>query len=345
MKSADYWRKRALKVKNVALIKGEQYEFETAKRLANAALEIENAIDVWAKKYADEDGTMNADEARQLLRGVENQQWQNTLDEWERKAREGGYDQELNLEYYRSRVSRLQALEAQLKNILAGYAKPEQIQMLDTLTNVYDETYYRTVFNAQSQNGTFTADFAQFRSDELKKAVSKPWQGNDFSKRLWGNMVDTLPDVLQQAVSRGIALGYGPDKLVKEASVTFRNFEKYQVHRLITTEMAHATEEATASAYDASGVEKYEYLATLETHTCDICRHLDGKVFALSERVEGVNYPVIHAHCRCTTAPWYDEMASDKTLRWARSPENEKGYTTNAQTFDEWLAIVKQSSR
>lgn len=93
---------------------------------------------------------------------------------------------------------------------------------------------------------------------------------------------------------------------------------------MITTEMAHATEEATASAYDASGVEKYEYLATLETHTCDICRHLDGKVFELSERVEGVNYPVIHAHCRCTTAPWYDEMADDKTPRWARSPENER---------------------
>lgn len=344
MRSAEYWRKRALKVKNAALVQGEQYEFDMAKRLANAALEVESAIDDWANKYADEDGTINADEARQLLRGVENHQWQNTLDEWERKARAGGYDHELNLEYYRSRVSRLQALEAQLKSILAGYAKPEQVQMLDMLTNTYQDTYYRTVFNAQSQNGTFTADFAQFNTEALKAAVSKPWHGGDFSSRLWGNMTDTLPDTLQKSVSRGIALGYGPDQLVKEVRVAFRNFKKYQVHRLIITEMAHATEEATASGYNASGVEKYEYLATLETHTCDICRRLDGKVFPVSKRVEGVNYPVIHAHCRCTTAPWYDELADESTPRWARNTKTGKGYTTDAQTFEEWLDIVKQNS-
>lgn len=337
MNGADYWRKRALKVKNAALVKGEQYEFDMAKRLANAALEVESAIDVWANKYADEDGTINADEARQMFRGIENHQWQNTLDEWERKARAGGYDHELNLEYYRSRISRLQALEAQLKNILAGYAKPEQVQMLGMLTNVYSDTYYRTVYNAQSQKGTFTADFAQFDTEELKKAVSKPWHGNDFSSRVWGNMADTLPDMLQKAVGRGIALGYNPEKLVKEARVTFRNFKKYQVHRLITTELAHATEEATYEAYTQSNIEQYEYLATLEVRTCDTCGHLDGKVFAVKDREEGVNYPVMHAHCRCTTAPWYEELADENTPRWARDSETGKGYTTDAQTFDDWL--------
>lgn len=263
MRSAEYWRKRALKVKNAALVKGEKYEFEMAKRLANVALEIESVIDEWANKYADEDGTINADQARQLLRGVENHQWQNSLDEWERKSRAGGYDHELNLEYYRSRVDRLQALEAQLKSILAEYAKPEQIQMLDLLTNTYGETYYRTVFNDQGRSGAFTADFAKFNTDELNKIVSKPWKGNDFSQRLWGNMTDTLPDMLKDTISRSIILGYSPDQLVKEVSVTFRNFKNYQVHRLIITEMAHATEEATAKAYEESDVKKYEYLATL----------------------------------------------------------------------------------
>lgn len=345
MNGADYWRKRALKVKNAALVKGEQYEFDMAKRLANAALEVESAIDVWAKKYADEDGTINADEARQMFRGIENHQWQNTLDEWERKARAGGYDHELNLEYYRSRISRLQALEAQLKNILAGYAKPEQVQMLGMLTNVYSDTYYRTVYNAQSQKDTFTADFAQFDTEELKKAVSKPWHGNDFSSRVWGNMADTLPDMLQKAVGRGIALGYNPEKLVKEARVTFRNFKKYQVHRLITTELAHATEEATYEAYTQSNIEQYEYLATLEVRTCETCGHLDGKVFAVKDREEGVNYPVMHAHCRCTTAPWYEELADESTPRWARDPETGKGEQVPSQSFDEWRAYQQAISK
>lgn len=343
MRSAEYWRKRALKVKNAALVQGEQYEFDMAKRLANAALEVESVIDDWANKYADEDGTINADEARQLLRGVENHQWQNTLDDWERKARAGGYDHELNLEYYRSRVSRLQALEAQIKSILAGYAKPEQIQMLGLLTNTYGETYYRTLFNEQNRSGTFTADFAHFNTDELKKIVSTPWHGGDFSSRLWGNMTDTLPNMLQDTISRSIILGYSPDQLVKEVSVTFRNFKKYQVHRLIITEMAHTTEEATAKAYEESDVKKYEYLATLEIHTCESCRKLDGKIFNVDEREEGVNYPVIHAHCRCTTAPWYDELAEFKTTRWARNPQTGKGERVQKQTFDEWFEKINSS--
>jgi len=345
MNSADYWRKRALKIKNAALNQGEQYEFDMAKRLANASLEVENVIKKWANKYADEDGTINADEAQKLLRGAENHQWQNTLDEWERKARAGGYDDELNFEYYRSRVSRLQALDAQIKNILASYAKPEQLKMLGILTNTFEETYYRTVFNAQSHNSSFTSDFAHFDAEQLKNVISKPWFGDDFSHRVWGNMTEVLPNALQDTISRGIALGYSPNQLIKDTSVTFRNFKKYQVHRLITTEVAHATEEATARAYTESGIERYEYLATLETHTCDICRHLDGKVFDLKERSEGVNYPVMHAHCRCTTAPWYEELADETSTRWSRNPETGKGEQVPSQTFNEWFAYQQVISK
>ena len=40
--------------------------------MANASLEVESVIKKWANKYADEDGTINADEAQKLLRGAEN---------------------------------------------------------------------------------------------------------------------------------------------------------------------------------------------------------------------------------------------------------------------------------
>lgn len=345
MDSAEYWRKRALEIKNKAMVRGEDYEFEMAKRLAKASRDIDDAITVWLKKYADEDGTITIDEAQQLLRGIENKTWQSTLDEWERKAKAGGYEHELDLEYYRSRISRLEALQAELKNILAGYAKPEQLKMLGVLMNTYEDTYYRTVFNAQSQNGTFTADFAHFDPDALQHAVSKPWFCTDFSQKVWGNMVDTLPNMLQDAVARSIALGYGPTKITRELNVTFRNFKKYELHRLITTELAHATEEATAKAYEESGVEKYEYLATLEAHTCEICGELDGKVFEVSEREEGVNYPVMHPYCRCTTVPYVEELEDFNTTRWARNPKTGKGERIQNMTFKEWQAEYVDGSR
>ena len=150
MNSADYWRKRALKTKIAALDRSDAYEKQMQARLSDTQSSINNLITSWADKYAKEDGTINADEARQLLRGVENHQWQNTLDEWERKARAGGYDHELNLEYYRSRVSRLQALEAQVRVTMAGAANDETPHFEKALTDVYDETYNRTVYNTKS---------------------------------------------------------------------------------------------------------------------------------------------------------------------------------------------------
>lgn len=311
MNSADYWRKRALKTKIAALDRSDAYEKQMQARLSDTQSNINNLITSWADKYANEDGTINADEARQLLRGVENHQWQNTLDEWERKARAGGYDHELNLEYYRSRVSRLQALEAQVRVTMAGAANDETPHFEKALTDVYDETYNRTVYNTKSKQLNLTGNFAKFNDDELKAVVNQPWHGGDFSSRLWGNMVNELPTLLSQTIQRGILLGYNADRLVSSVGTTFGNMKRYQIHRLINTEAGHITERATLKAYRDSNIKKYEYMAALESRTCDVCRALDGKVFEVKDEVTGLNYPLMHPNCRCTTAPWYDEL-SDK---------------------------------
>lgn len=301
--SSEYWRKRYLRVKEEALVDAEQFQFEMLSRLANASRDIEAEVRVWSKKYAKEDGTIDADKAREILRGAENQSWQNTLDEWERKAREGGYDKELNLEYYRSRVSRLQALQAQVANTMTEYTKPEQDNMLGLLTSTYENTYYRTVHNTQLQKSSINVDYAKFNEEQLKQVVSKNWQGSDFSSRLWGNTTKVLPEMLIKAIGRGVTLGYGVDRMVTEAKVIVGNFNKYQLHRLITTEAGHVAEQATLKAYQESGIKKYEYVATFESRTCDVCRALDGRIYEVSKQIVGENYPLIHPNCRCTTAP------------------------------------------
>lgn len=42
------------------------------------------------------------------------------------------------------------------------------------------------------------------------------------------------------------------------------------------------------------GIERYKFLATLDTRTCPICGELDGKIFLVSEREMGVNCPPMH---------------------------------------------------
>ncbi|RRK09381.1 hypothetical protein D1831_13070 [Lactiplantibacillus garii] len=57
--------------------------------------------------------------------------------------------------------------------------------------------------------------------------------------------------------------------------------------------MGHVQEEATAKSYDESDIDVYEYMATLESHTCDVYGRLDGPHFAVKDRKPGINYPLI----------------------------------------------------
>ncbi|GFZ26619.1 minor capsid protein [Lactobacillus corticis] len=116
-----------------------------------------------------------------------------------------------------------------------------------------------------------------------------------------------------------------------------------QLHRLVITEMGHAAEQATAQFYKDSDIEQYQYLATLESHTCDQCAHLDERIFYVKDKVEGLNYPLIHPYCRCTTVPYIKDLP-DVQSRWYRGKDG-KGHwmknkdssqNSNSLSFSEW---------
>src|SRR5699024_10079977 len=129
--------------------------------------------------------------------------------------------------------------------------------------------------------------------------------------------------------------GYSPERITKMFQQRFEGIRRHQIHRLVITEMGHIAEQATSKAYEESGIEEYEYMATLESHTCEVCARLDGKIFKMSEKREGINYPLIHPHCRCTTVPHIKDLPDVKE-RWMRDPETGKGKIINNMSFDEW---------
>jgi SPP1 gp7 family putative phage head morphogenesis protein len=56
--------------------------------------------------------------------------------------------------------------------------------------------------------------------------------------------------------------------------------------------------------YEDSGVvEKYEFLAAIDSRTSKLCRNQDGKVYKLKSAVVGKNYPPLHPNCRSTVIP------------------------------------------
>lgn len=64
------------------------------------------------------------------------------------------------------------------------------------------------------------------------------------------------------------------------------------------------------------GLKKYQFLATCDTDTCDVCGALDLKAFNCSDALEGVNLPPMHPGCRCTVVAYFPgEKGGERRIR------------------------------
>ena len=101
--------------------------------------------------------------------------------------------------------------------------------------------------------------------------------------------------------------------------------------RLIRTETSHFHGEADKAAYEAAGIEEYEYVATLDARTCAVCGALDGKHFRVEDAQAGVNYPPMHPNDRCTTVEYDPNDAMDWYNSGKPMPKN--------MTYEEWYQL------
>lgn len=339
MTKLNYWQRRHLQTKAKEIKNTEAYEKALQPELNGLYRELHVEMEKWYTKYVNNQ-SVTKDEAKDDLANVNSENWGMTLEEFEDRSKKGRRTWKLDEEYYRSRVARFQDLEKQLKQVSQSYAIRETDSMRDSLAKQFKDTYMRTNYNIQASKGGFTANFAHFNEAQLRIVVSQPWakDGKDFSKRIWKNYQQDLPKMLSDSVLQSTLMGYGPQKASQLFHAKFQDFKKSNVHRLITSEMGHVAEEAAARSYEENEIEQYEYMATLESHTCAVCGRLDGQKFKLSERKDGINYPLIHPYCRCTTVPYIEDLP-DVAERWSRD-ETGKGKMVKDVKFDEWKKMV-----
>ena len=337
-REVNYWKRRFLFEKEQQLQNTAEYEAAMRARLKEVEQVLEQEVDYWLKRYA-ANQEITIKDARKILSTIGTRDWHMTLKEFKAKAKAGGFDKELDAEYFRSQLSRLENIDEQLTNLLSQYATSETNKLENSLSNQYQQTYMHSIYLMQMEKAKLSSSFANVNDYQVKAIVHKPWRGSDFSKRIWKNYTEILPNELGDALLRGSVLGHSNEQIFKMMRQRLKDVEDYQLHRLIITEMGHVAEEATADAYKEEGIEQYQYLATLEAHTCDECAHLDEKVFDLKDKVEGLNYPLIHPYCRCTTMP-YIEGFPDSSERWARDPETGKGYYVDNMDFETWKNAI-----
>ncbi|UQS85856.1 minor capsid protein (plasmid) [Apilactobacillus apisilvae] len=345
----NYWKTRALQTKVRAILMSNEYELALSKRMNGLKDDLQQRLKQFYTMYADNEG-IPYDEANKILMNISSKHWEMTLDEFKKKAIAGGYTKELNSEYFKSRIARLEDLEKQLIDLSTSFAGQEQFKFEKSLVDAFDNTYMRTNYNIQQGFNYFTTDFAHFDEEQLKVIVSKPWKPSNFSSRIWPerpkqetkpksydqrlmeNYRNELPSQLMDSLLRSTVIGASYQEVTKEFSNRFEDVSKKSIHRLVITEMAHVANESSFMSYEDNGVEEYDYLATLENRTCSVCALLDEKNFKVSERVEGKNCPVMHPHCRCTTVAHVSEMPPIK--RWSKNG-NEREYVDD-MNFTEW---------
>ena len=96
-----------------------------------------------------------------------------------------------------------------------------------------------------------------------------------FSDRLWQNknaLVFNIREIITQSLIQG--------KNLPETSKALSNKmgQSYKVaERLVRTETSHLHNRADLFAYEAAGVTEYEYMATMDARTCEVCGALDGR--------------------------------------------------------------------
>ncbi len=333
---ATYFEKR---MNRLALRREKQIDdYLAAFRRRQVSLEnsIQAEIDRFIERYADASG-LDIDEAEKLLCKQEQANWSMTLAEFREKAIKGGYQDELDLSYFKSRVSRLQRLKGQIYLLGAKQVVSERERLLDYLTRFGHESFYRLLYEITDKGAVdLYIDWGRFNLTYFKRVASYQWKGSDFSKRIWHNYTKELPERVSRALTLGAVHGWGIDEMKQEAFKGVKDVTKRRMYTLIQTESAHVAEMAAADTYKEAGIDQWRWRATLEVHTCDRCASLDGQVFD----VDGNQAPPPSAHpnCRCFSEPVIDGWEPAK--RWSRDPVTGKGEFVSNLTFKEWREQV-----
>lgn len=333
-----YWQRRFLQIAVERNKADAEYIKDMQKRQRDLSKSIQIELNRWFERYGDNEG-ISRREAQRGLAKREQREWSMTLDEYRRKAIDGGYEQELNKEYFSSRISRLEQLQRQLYFEFSDTANQEEGYLSNYLQEALNTSYLRHIYEL-SDRGNLSLRFEKYSSRALELAIRKPWQGSNFSKRVWKNHIRTMPDRLARTMSLAIVNGWGVDRTVKEMMA---NIDKTLRHRMVTlvqTESAHLAEVANGQSMAETGVERWEWLATLEAHTCDICASYDGKEYDIDDR----QAPICPAHpnCRCTKIPVSEGWQS--AARWQRDPVTGEGSVGDYMPFSEWREKQKKSS-
>lgn len=337
MTNAEYWKQRFTQLEAAQNRKGATAYLEMEKQYKAAQNELEAQIAQWYQRFADSNSISLA-QAKQWLKGQDLAEFKWDVKEYIKYGKEnainGAWMQELENASSKFHISRLEALQIQTQNSLETMFAQQMGTMKKALSDVYASGYYHTAYTVQQGFG-LGWDIAGLDQAQIEKVLSKPWavDGYNFSTRIWNSKTKLIGEVHNE-LSKNLLTGADPQKAIDSLAKKMGT-SKSNAGRLVMTEQAYFSSAAQKDCFNDLDVEEYEIVATLDSHTSDICRSLDGRVFKMSDYKPGVTAPPFHVYCRSTTAPHFKENF-DVGERAARGADGKTYYVPDDVTYSEW---------
>lgn len=234
---------------------------------------------------------------------------------------------------YRYRITRIEELNKDINRRCRELYKTENRHVTSALRNVAEDSYYREIFSIQKGTG-LGFSFANFSQQDVDRILRSNWVGGNYSQRIWKD-VSGMTARLKSELLVSMLSGRSGERTARIFQEQF-GVNAFCARRIVRTESAYVANAAQKSAYSEAGIDRYRFVATLDSRTCECCAALDGKVFDLAKAKPGTNYPPMHPFCRSTTiADFGDEELADLERR-AKDKDGNAVKVPAGMTYDQW---------
>lgn len=340
-KNSKYWKKRFETIESAANAYGQDVYRLIEPAFTQAQREIQAEIETWYTRVA-KNNQVSLLEAKKLLNAKELAEFKWDVKEFIKYGEQNALDpvwmKQLENASAKYHISRLEALDIHTQQAVEK-AFGNELDEVDAMARkVYTDDYYHSAY--EIQKGLNVAwDVSKVDSRKLERLISKPWaaDGKNFSNRIWQSKTSMVNDLHNELV-RTCILGKSPDEAIKHMTKyvdsKFSN-AKQQAGRLVMTEQAFFASAAQQDCFNELDVEEFEIVATLDSHTSEICQELDGKHFPMNDYQPGSTAPPFHPWCRSTTVPFFDDEWSNGE-RAARGEDGKTYYVPESMKYKDW---------
>lgn len=293
----SYWSERQEQLRKTA----EKDEAAIKKRLSKfydtELRKLDKEIAAYFQKY----GVDNVIEYRKLMESLDDTDKTLLIEQMSEFAKK--YPQYAHLMPARESIYKLDRLQGLQYSVymtqanIAGYTSEQMRQ--------YETELARQGLNCSMEALGFGKNFYAVNAAIVKQFVDVAWcNGENFSTRIWKD-AQKVAEYINRDMAQAFARGDSYDRIVKDVRRRF-SVNRNNAYRLVFTEGTYVMAESSIKPFEEDFAQ-YEYSPILDGKTCEICRALNGKVFEISERQPGVNFPPMHPWCRCTWIPYVED--------------------------------------